>query len=201
MTQQNHSNWGMMGAIGAAVGASACCTIPLALVTLGVGGSWVGSFTAMESYRPYFIAVAVVALGYAAFREYQRTRLPDCECEGELSHRSRRSLLAVGFLITAGLIVSPQIIGGTSSFDTAASATEFEGLHQVVLEVEGMTCAACDITVSRALTNLDGVEEALVTFEPPRAIVRFDPERVSIQDMEIATSNAGYPAKLKTGAL
>ena len=201
MREQNQSNWSMMGAVGAAVGASACCTIPLALVTLGVGGSWVATFTAMEVYRPYFIAVAVVALGYAAYREYRRSRLPACECEGELSSRSRRSLLAVGVLVTAGLIASPWIIRSTVAYDEIAAAAELEGMHQVVFEVEGMTCELCDITVSRALTNLDGVEEALVTFEPPQAIVRFDPKRVSIKDMEIATSNAGYPARLKKGAL
>ena len=191
----------MMGALGAGVAASACCTIPLALVTLGVGGSFVGTFTAMEPYRPYFIAIAVAALGYVAFREFQRSRKPDCECEGGLSNRARRSLLAIGFLVTAGLIASPWIIRATAADDAIIAAAEFSGLHQVVLEVEGMTCQLCDVTVSRALTNLEGVEEALVTFEPPEAVVRFDPKRVSIKDMEIATANVGYPAKPKQGAL
>ncbi len=191
----------MMGALGAGVFASACCAIPLALVTLGVGGSLVGTFAAMEPYRPFFIAIAVAALGYVVFREIQRSRRPDCECEGEMSDTVRRSFLAVGFLITAGLIASPWIIRGTSGYDAVAATAELRGLSQVVLEVDGMTCAACDITVSRALTNLDGVEEALVTFEPPQAVVRFDPKRVSINDMEVATANVGYPAKLKVGAL
>ena len=191
----------MIGAIGAGVAASACCTIPLALVTLGVGGSLVGTFTAMEPYRPYFIAIAVLALGYVAFREIQRAQRPDCDCEEGLSNKMRRSLLVVGFLVTAALVASPWIIRDTVALEPVAAASEFTGFHQVVLEVEGMTCQLCDITVSRALTNLDGVEEALVTFEPPEAIVRFDPRRVSIRDMEIATTDVGYPAKLKQGAL
>lgn len=191
----------MMGALGAGVFSSACCTIPLALVTLGVGGSFVGSFKAMEPYRPFFIAIAVVAFGYVVFREIQRSRRPDCDCEGEMSKTARRSFLAIGLLITAGLIASPWIIRGTWDHDTSAITAELQGLSQVVLEVDGMTCAACNITVSRALTNLDGVEEALVTFEPPQAVVRFDPTRVSINDMEVATANVGYPAKLKVGAL
>ncbi len=201
MTEPINKNWGMIGAISAGVAASACCTIPLALVTVGVGGSLVGAFTAMEPYRPYFIAVALAALGYVAFRELQRSRDPDCECEGEMSNKARRSLLVVGFLITAALIASPWIIRSTVANDATMAVTELSGLHQVVLEVEGMTCEACDIIVSRALTNLEGVEEALVTFEPPQAIVRFDPRRVSIADMEEATSDAGYPATLKNGAL
>jgi len=191
----------MMGALGAGIAASACCTIPLALVTLGVGGSLVGSFTAMEPYRLYFIAVAVLALGYVAFREIRRSRKPDCECEGDMSNNTRRSLLALGFLITAALIASPWVIRSTAANEAIIAAAELSGLHQVVLEVEGMTCELCDITVSRALTNLDGVEEALVTFEPPQAVVRFNPKVVSIEDMEIATTEVGYPARLKKGAL
>ncbi len=201
MTELKKKDWGMIGALGAGVGASACCTIPLALVTLGVGGSLVGAFTAMEPFRPYFIGIAVLALGYVAFREIQRSRRADCECEKGGSNRARRSFLAIGFLVTVGLIASPWIIRSTAANDAIDAATEFSVLHQVVLDVEGMTCVACNITVSRALTNLDGVEEALVTFEPPQAIVRFDPKRVSIEDMEVATSNAGYPARVKNGAL
>lgn len=38
----------------AAIGASVCCVGPLMLLALGIGGSWVGSLTAMEPYRPLF---------------------------------------------------------------------------------------------------------------------------------------------------
>lgn len=189
-----------MGAVGAGIAASACCTIPLALVTLGVGGSLVGTFTAMEPYRPFFIAVAIAALGYVAYREFQRSRQIDCACDEGLGDTMRRSFLGVGFLVTITLVVSPWIIRDTINLDTA-EAPDFTGLQQVVLEVEGMTCQLCDVTVSRSLTLLDGVEEAIVTFEPPQAIVRYDPSRVSIKDMETATSDIGYPAKLKLGSL
>lgn len=197
----NRKDWGMMGAIGAGVAASACCTIPLALVTVGVGGSLVGTFTAMEPYRPYFIGIAVLALGYVAFREIQRARRPDCDCDTGLSSKTRRSLLGIGFMTTLLLIASPWIIRATSAYDSIVAAAEYSRLQQVVLKVEDMTCQLCDVTVSRALTNLDGVEEALVTFEPPEAVVRFDPARVSIRDMEIATSEIGYPATPVNGAM
>ena len=63
-SNQRKTKWGVFGAVGAAVAASACCTIPLLLVTLGVGGAWVGTFTALEPFRPLFIGVALVFLGY-----------------------------------------------------------------------------------------------------------------------------------------
>jgi mercuric ion transport protein len=201
MSESKKSNLGMMGAVGAAVGASACCTIPLALVTMGAGGAWVGTFTAMQPYRPYFIGIAVLSLGFAGFREYKRSREIDCDCEEGLSTRMRRALLVLGLVVTTSLIASPWIIRGSAAYNTAITGVQETELKEVVLNVSGMTCAACPITVSKALTNLDGVEEARVTYEPPEAVVLFDPQKVSVEDMATATKNVGYPAKVRTNGL
>ena len=200
MSDLKKQDWGMIGAIGAGVAASACCTIPLALVSAGIGGSLVGTFTAMEPYRPLFIAIAVVALGIVAIREIKRSKQADCDCEDGFSDTTRRSILGVGFLITIAFITSPWIIRSGIGSETAI-APDFTGMQQVVLVVEGMTCQLCDVTVATALTNLEGVDQAIVTFEPPEAIVRFDPKRVSLADMEKATRDVGYPAKLKNETL
>lgn len=200
MTNRDKKDWGILGAIGAGFAASACCAIPLALVSLGVGGSFVGFFVATEPFRPVFIGIAVLALGYAGLKEFERSRVIPCECEGELSEVRRRSLLAAGFFITLGLIASPWIIPSSSDHDSNMAAEELEGLQQVVLNVAGMSCELCNITVSTALTNLEGVQEAVVTFEPPQAVVQYNPSLVSILDMEIATSEIGYPATRKQAA-
>ncbi len=49
----------------AALLASACCLGPLLLITLGVSGAWIGNLTALEPYRPLFIGIALVAMGFA----------------------------------------------------------------------------------------------------------------------------------------
>jgi len=48
-----------------ALGASACCVGPLVLLSLGIGGTWIGSLTALEPYRPFFIALTLLFLGLA----------------------------------------------------------------------------------------------------------------------------------------
>ncbi len=198
-TEKNQkTNWSIIGAVGAAIAASACCTIPLLLVVLGVGGAWVGTFTALEPYRLLFILLALGFLGFAGYREYRLTTGPQCDCEVTMQDRLRRSLLVVGLIATLALIASPWIIRGTASATMASAPALIENsLQDVVLEVEGMTCVSCNITVSKALTNLDGVEEAQVTFEPPKAVVTYDPSRVSIEQMVEATTNVGYPSKRK----
>lgn len=61
----------LAGAV-AAVGASACCAVPLLLVVLGVGGAWGSQLAAMEAYQPWFVAATVAFLGYAFHRLYLR---------------------------------------------------------------------------------------------------------------------------------
>ena len=103
----DETNWSMSAALGAAVAASACCTIPLALVSLGVGGAWIGSLTALAPYRWIFVTLAVGALGYAGYNEWQLSRRPDCDCETAFSSTTRRSLLGIGALAVLALVVSP----------------------------------------------------------------------------------------------
>ncbi|HQR70749.1 MAG TPA: mercuric transporter MerT family protein [Burkholderiaceae bacterium] len=59
----------------AAIGASVCCVGPLLLLMLGIGGTWVGSLTAMQPYRPIFIALTMVFLGLSFRRLYLRPQV------------------------------------------------------------------------------------------------------------------------------
>jgi mercuric ion transport protein len=61
----------------AALLASACCLGPLVLLSLGIGGAWIANLTALEPYRPYFLAAAVLALAFAARRVFR----PAVECK------------------------------------------------------------------------------------------------------------------------
>lgn len=222
MTGKNNtgSNWSFGAAVGAAVAASTCCTIPLALVSLGIGGAWIGNLTALEPYRWIFVALAVGALGYAGYNEWRLSRRPACDCETIFSSMTRRVMLGVGTLAVLGLIASPWLIAGSAGAATeranlaaqvAADSTEemaeeqVDGQHadapesfqQVVLEVEGMTCAACPLTVEKALARLDGVYSTRTSYEPPEAVVRFDPAKITIEDLTRTTADAGYPSQPK----
>src|SRR5215475_487005 len=60
----------LVAAILAGIGASLCCVAPLVLLTLGIGGAWIGNLTALEPYRPVFIGVTVVFFGFAFRKLY-----------------------------------------------------------------------------------------------------------------------------------
>ncbi|PEN05225.1 mercury transporter MerT [Longimonas halophila] len=219
MSTQNSSNkgtnWSMGAALGAAVAASACCTIPLVLVSLGIGGVWIGGLTALAPYRWIFVSLAVGGLGYAGYNEWQMSRQPDCDCETIVSSTTRRLLLGAGTLAVMALVVSPWLIGpspraatqqartgagSTTQPAASQSSTAPASFQQVVLTVEGMTCAACPQTVQTALRDVDGVYEAEATLEPPEAVVRFDPDRTSIEALTQATEHAGFPSASKSAS-
>src|ERR1700757_3758845 len=58
----------LVGGMLAAIGASACCVGPLLLLSVGIGGAWIGRLTALEPYRPVFIALTILFLGLAFWR-------------------------------------------------------------------------------------------------------------------------------------
>ena len=59
-----------------------------------------------------------------------------------------------------------------------------------------MTCAACPITIKKALTDVDGVTEAEVSFDKKEAVVTFDDTKTNVSALIEATTNAGYPSHL-----
>lgn len=67
----------------------------------------------------------------------------------------------------------------------------------VTLVVPGMSCAACPITVKKALTRVDGVSRADVDFDKRQATVTFDDVRTGVDQLTRATAEAGYPSSLK----
>ncbi len=67
----------------------------------------------------------------------------------------------------------------------------------VTLSVPSMTCAACPITVKKALSKVEGVSKTEVTFDKREAVVTFDDSKTTIQMLTKATEDAGYPSSVK----
>jgi Cu+-exporting ATPase len=67
---------------------------------------------------------------------------------------------------------------------------------RVVLDVEGMTCAACVGHVEKALRGTPGVVDATVNLVTREATVRYDPAVATIDAMTKSVDDAGYEAKI-----
>ena len=80
---------------------------------------------------------------------------------------------------------------------TAVIAPAWAAMQTVTLSVSGMTCAACPITVKKALSKVEGVRQVDVAFEKREAVVTFDDAKANVQQLTKATENAGYPSTVK----
>lgn len=67
----------------------------------------------------------------------------------------------------------------------------------VTLDVPGMTCAMCPITVKQALNKVKGVTSTKVSYEKRQAVVTFDDVKTSALALTQATEDAGYPSTVK----
>lgn len=79
----------------------------------------------------------------------------------------------------------------------AIASPALAATQTVTLSVPGMTCAACPITVKKAISKVDGVSKTGVNFDKREAVVTFDDAKTSVQKLTKATEDAGYPSSVK----
>lgn len=79
----------------------------------------------------------------------------------------------------------------------AIAAPLWAATQTVTLSVPGMTCAACPITVKKALSRVEGVSKAEVNFDKHEVVVTFDNAKTTVQKLTKATEDAGYPSSVK----
>ena len=60
------------------------------------------------------------------------------------------------------------------------------------LKVTGMTCATCAVNIEESLSKLKDVSKVSVNFSTDSAHVEYDPEKVTLPDLEKAVREAGY---------
>ena len=60
------------------------------------------------------------------------------------------------------------------------------------IPVIGMACSVCAANVERKLNTLEGINSATVSLAGRTALVDYDPEKITLEDMKREISNAGY---------
>ncbi|MCA0273538.1 MAG: mercury transporter MerT [Proteobacteria bacterium] len=82
---------------------SACCIVPLVLVTVGISGAWIGNLTALAPYKPLTSTIAIVFIGLGFWQVYFRTK-PVC-VEGSYCARPQSARITKTVLWAATVLV------------------------------------------------------------------------------------------------
>ena len=58
--------------------------------------------------------------------------------------------------------------------------------------IEGMTCSGCERTVSKVVSNIEGVSSSKADLASATLAVEYDPKKVTIDRIKDAVNNVGY---------
>lgn len=99
---------GVMGALAA----TACCILPLVLFALGAGGVWIGRLASLSPYQPYFIAFALVSIGFGFWQVYHRPKAcaEGNACARPLPRRLVKTALWSALVLVIVAIVYPYAV-------------------------------------------------------------------------------------------
>ncbi len=196
--------WATGGAIAAAVVASSCCMLPLVFGAAGI--STVALAGAFESARPYMLGVTIVLLGLGFYYNYFRKAACEpgdaCKTPRPGLRRMNRTMLWLATVAVVALAFFPSYAFVFAGSETpAVSGVESIDSKQVVLEVSGMTCEACTVSVQNELAAVPGVLRSEVDFRAGKAVVLFQADSApSASDLLSAVSRAGYSAVVASSA-
>ncbi len=107
-----------LGILGA-LAMTSCCILPLALVSVGVTGVFIGKLSSLYPYHWYFLAFASATLAYGFWKAYRPVTAENCAdgtCARPMNRTLMRSLLwlslvvviaAVAFQYIAPSLLSP----------------------------------------------------------------------------------------------
>jgi len=180
----------------AAVGASLCCITPVLAVLAGSTGL-ASSFSWMEPFRPYLIALTVLVLTYAWWDKLKPVKQGiECACdpdeEGKVSFWHTKAFLVIVTLFSAVMLSFPYWGETFIQSSKADYKIEQANLVRTVVDIEGMTCKACEATIEKVGKDVDGVGYIKASSEGKNAIVKFDKTKTNIREVMQAIATTGY---------
>jgi copper chaperone CopZ len=176
--------------LAAALG-SICCVGPVLLIAVGLGTG----AAVIGRYHWFVVIGAIAILAWAWVKHFrEKTR---CACEHRAMDGRRISLFTLFIasaivLAFAGLNIRSYAFAGSPPAAPIANAN----LRRVVIPVEGMSCATCEVAVLNALKRVTGVASAHVSVATKNATVDYDESKTNPRQLAMAINSTGYRASL-----
>jgi len=95
------------GGLFGALAASSCCILPVVLFSLGISGAWIGNFTQLAPYQPYFLTTTIALLGtgyWLVHRASKRACVEGEACARSLPNRLVKIVLVVATVLVAAAL-------------------------------------------------------------------------------------------------
>ena len=145
---------------------STCCTLPLALASLGLGSLSLGTF--IQPVRPYMIGLTAALLTFGFFRVYCRP-----------STTKNRVLMWVSAAVFVVVVTIPYAVTYVRDRNEDLSAADEPGTRRIVVQLDNIEyTACCEGPGKETLAALPGVRKVRINHLRKQAtlIVREDAE-------------------------
>ena len=199
LSQIKNKSW--IAGLLAAAGASLCCITPL-LAILGSVGGFASTFSWIEPYRPYLLALTVLVFVFAWYQKLKPAKEQDCGCETEnkRSFWQSKSFLGIITVVAALLMTFPMYakIFYHAPQKAAVIPAEQKNIQQAVFKIKGMSCEACTEHVNNEVSKVKGVIEWQTSYEHATSLVKFDAGKTNADSIIAAINSTGYKVISKT---
>ncbi|PKP40503.1 MAG: heavy metal transporter [Bacteroidetes bacterium HGW-Bacteroidetes-13] len=185
----------------ASVAASLCCITPVLALISGTSGI-ASTFSFMEPFRPYLIAITVLILSLAWYQKIKRDKNIACACEPIDSKNNElksgkflqsKSFLAIVTVFAALMLAFPYYAAvffpKTEKQIVYIDKSDVQTIH---LTISGMTCIGCAEHIDHEVNKLEGVVSSKASYENGDVFVQFDSSKTSIEEIEKTINATGY---------
>ena len=179
-----------------AIAASLCCITPVLALIAGTSGM-ASTFAWLEAFRPFFIGLTVLVLGFAWYQKLKSKSQQeiDCACENDVKPsflQSKRFLLFV--TLFAGLMLAFPYFSGLFYAQPTKEIiyVQQDNMVDITFTVEGMTCSGCENHIESEVNKLDGIVSVKASYEKSNTTVKYDRTKVTEQRIIKAINNTGY---------
>lgn len=183
----------------AALAASLCCITPVLVLLAGASGA-ASAFSWLDPARPFLIALAIAALGFAWYKTLKANSAEACDTDGKCvtekkSFLASRTFLTIVTIAAVVLMAFPyygKIFYPKSNNQTVVVSSE--DVQQVSFKVSGMTCASCEETIKLSVNKLPGIIETKVDYKSGKTSVKYDGTKTNKVAIIDAINATGYKA-------
>ena len=177
-----------------AIAASLCCITPVLAFIAGTSGI-ASTFSWIEPFRPYLIALTILVLAIAWYQKLKPKKQEiDCDCEDENPKFINSKMFLLLVTLFAGLMLAfpyyTQIFYPDTNKEVVYVSESNVG--KVAYNIKGMTCTACEVHIESEVNKLDGIMEVKANHEKANTLVTYDKTKVSLKEIEDAVGKTGY---------
>ena len=177
-----------------AIAASLCCITPVLALIAGTSGI-ASTFSWIEPFRPYLIALTILILAIAWYQKLKPKKQEiDCECEDEKPKFINLKKFLLLVTLFAGLMLAfpyyTQIFYPNTNKEVVYDSES--NVSKVEFNIKGMTCTGCEVHIESEVNKLDGIIEVKANHEKGNTIVKYDKTKVTNKEIEHAVGKTGY---------